>query len=82
MANMPAEELIPLLREFPRWEGWRGVTGMLYMRLRKSSPPQVLRDRDPDELRAQVAAWHDGHPHVTVTLPEPATLAPPWPTRT
>jgi hypothetical protein len=39
---------------------------MLYMRFPKSSPPVVLKDRDPAKLREQVQAWHDDHPSVAV----------------
>jgi hypothetical protein len=42
--------LAPLYGQFPRWEAWAGVGGILYARLRKSSPPIVVRDATAEGL--------------------------------
>ena len=40
--------------EFPDWHVWRGVNGVLYAGLRKSSPPVVVRGEDPVDLRDEI----------------------------
>jgi hypothetical protein len=48
--------LAPLYGKLPRgWEAWVGVQGILYARLRKSSPPIVVRAATAEELAAKVA---------------------------
>jgi hypothetical protein len=37
------------------WECWVGVGGILYARLRRSSPPIVVRAATAEELAAKVA---------------------------
>ena len=46
--------LADVAREFPCWHCWRGVSGLLYARLPKSSPPIVIRAEDPVDLRDQI----------------------------
>lgn len=49
------DPLAPLYGTLPRgWECWAGVTGTLYARLRKSSPPIVLRAATAAELAEQI----------------------------
>jgi hypothetical protein len=50
------DPLRSLYGTLPRgWEAWRGVGGILYARLRKSSPPIVVRAATAEELAAKVA---------------------------
>ena len=49
--------LAPLYGRFSRWEAWVGVGGILYARLRRSTPPVVFRAATADELAAKVAEW-------------------------
>jgi hypothetical protein len=56
-AHQPPDPLAPLRGQFPRWEAWRGVSGLLYVRLRRSSPPVVFRDVTGDGLARQIRAW-------------------------
>jgi hypothetical protein len=50
--------LQPLYGKLPRgWETWVGVGGLLYARLRKSSPPIVFRAATAEELAAQITEW-------------------------
>jgi hypothetical protein len=44
----------PYAAQHPRWNVWRGVNGMLYASLPKSSPPLVVRGQDPMDLRNEV----------------------------
>jgi hypothetical protein len=44
----------PYAREFPYWQVWRGVAGLLYARRRRSTPPRVVRGQDAAELREQI----------------------------
>jgi hypothetical protein len=39
---------------FPRWEAWRGVSGLLYVRRRMSSPPVVFRGYTAKSLAEQI----------------------------
>jgi hypothetical protein len=39
----------------PGWVTWRGVAGLCYARLPRSSPPIVLRAASAEELAAKVA---------------------------
>jgi hypothetical protein len=41
----------PYAAEFPRWHVWRGVGGLVYGRLIRSSPPLVVRGEDAVDLR-------------------------------
>jgi len=49
-----------LAEEFTGWHVWAGVTGVLYARRLKSSPPVVLRDATVPGLRARVRAYLNG----------------------
>jgi len=39
----PHDPLAVLHGQFPGWEAWRGVSGLLYIRRRMTSPPVVFR---------------------------------------
>jgi hypothetical protein len=41
---------------FPHWHLWRGVAGLVYARLPKSSPPAVVRAADPRGLAGAIRA--------------------------
>jgi hypothetical protein len=56
-APAPGEWPGALAGQFPGWEGWRGVSGILYARRRKSSPPVVFRDTTAAGLIRQIRAW-------------------------
>jgi hypothetical protein len=42
-------------REFPQWYVWRGVAGQYYARVPRTSPPRVVRARNTEELRREIA---------------------------
>jgi hypothetical protein len=49
-------------REFPRWYVWRGVAGHYYARVRRTSPPMVVRALNAEDLRdeimhAELSGW-------------------------
>jgi hypothetical protein len=48
-------------REFPAWHAWTGVSGLLYARLPRSSPPVVVRGQDAAELREAIRRWEREH---------------------
>ena len=53
-ALMPENEVPhwwPYAAELPRWHVWQGVSGLLYGRLLRSSPPLVVRGEDAVDLR-------------------------------
>jgi hypothetical protein len=54
------DPLAPLRGKFPAWEAWTGVTGLLYARRRKHSPPVVFRDTTAKGLAAQIRRWEAG----------------------
>ena len=52
----PSDPLRPLRGRLPRgWECWVGVSGLLYARRPRSSPPIVVRDITAEGLAAKVA---------------------------
>lgn len=55
-AHQP-DPLAPLRGQFPGWEAWRGIGGVLYARRRKTSPPVVFRDVTGEGLARQIREW-------------------------
>jgi hypothetical protein len=53
----PHDPLVVLRGQFPGWECWRGVSGILYVRRRMSSPPVVFRDVTGEGLAHQIRQW-------------------------
>ena len=47
-------ELAALARQFPGWEAWRGISGLLYARLRGTSD-QPVSGEDATDLADQIA---------------------------
>ncbi len=45
-----------LIGRYPSWEAWTGVTGTLYARWLKTSPPIVVSAKDPAGLEAEIQA--------------------------
>jgi hypothetical protein len=44
----------PYAAEFPQWHVWRGVSGLVYARRPRTSPPLVVRGEDAVDLRDQI----------------------------
>jgi hypothetical protein len=44
----------PYAAEFPQWHVWRGVSGLVYGRRPRTSPPIVVRAEDVVDLRDQI----------------------------
>ena len=44
----------PYAAEFPQWHVWRGVSGLVYARRPRTSPPAVVRGEDAVDLRDQI----------------------------
>ena len=44
----------PYAEEFPCWHIWRGISGLAYARLSRSSPPIVVRAEGATELRNKI----------------------------
>lgn len=61
MTDHPAspDPLAALRGQFPHWEAWRGVSGLLYVRRRKTSPPVVFRADTAEALAAKIRE-HEG----------------------
>jgi hypothetical protein len=55
----PHDPLAVLRGRFPAWEAWRGVSGLLYVRRRKTSPPVVLRDVTGEGLARKIREWEE-----------------------
>jgi hypothetical protein len=47
--------LAAVAAEFPGWHPWRGIAGLVYARLPRSSPPVVVRAHNITALRIRVA---------------------------
>ena len=58
VARMASEELAP----YRGFHCWRGVSGLVYGRRPRTSPPVVIRAESLDDLRAKIDAWHEAHP--------------------
>ena len=50
----PHDPLTVLRGQFPGWEAWRGVSGLLYVRRRMSSPPVVFRGWTAEAVAKQI----------------------------
>ncbi len=46
-------ELAPLARRFPRWETWKGISGLFYARLR-GTDDEPVRGESPEDLADQI----------------------------
>jgi hypothetical protein len=55
----PHDPLTLLRGQFPGWEAWCGVSGLLYVRRRKTSPPVVLRDVTGEGLARKIREWEE-----------------------
>lgn len=53
------DPLAPLYGKFPGWECWRGISGLLYARRRRSSPPVVFRSVSADDLAAKIREYEE-----------------------
>jgi len=51
----PDAALVAVAAEFPGWHPWRGIGGLVYARLPRSSPPIVVRAHNISTLRIRVA---------------------------
>jgi hypothetical protein len=54
MTGAPEPTLDDVRALFPCWEIWRGVSGLVYARLRGSSPPLTARGEDARDLIDQI----------------------------
>jgi excisionase family DNA binding protein len=55
-------DLGDIARDHPRWRCWQGVSGNLYARLPRSSPPIIVRAPDPASLRKEICRADAGPP--------------------
>ena len=53
----PHDSLAVLHGQFPHWEAWRGVSGLLYVRRRMTSPPVVFRGYTAKALAEQIREY-------------------------
>jgi hypothetical protein len=44
----------PYAAQFPGWQAWRAVSGLLYARKADASPPVLVRGEDAEDLRDQI----------------------------
>ena len=51
----PHDPLAVLRGQFPGWEAWRGVSGLLYVRRRMTSPPVVFRGWTAEAVAEQIS---------------------------
>lgn len=56
----PEPTLDDVGREFPDWHCYApGINGYMFAGLRGSSPPVILRGKDPMALRNEIRRWTD-----------------------
>jgi hypothetical protein len=53
-------ELAALQGRFPGWQAWRGVSGLLYARRLRTSPPVIVRAATADDLAAKITEHERG----------------------
>jgi hypothetical protein len=58
----PHDPLAALRGQFPGWEAWAGVSGLLYVRRRMTSPPVVFRAYTAETLASQIRGWEGRRP--------------------
>ena len=61
----------PYAAEFPHWHFWRGVSGLMYARRPRTSPPVVVRGEDTEDLRAQMRRAEERMTSLTGSDPGP-----------
>jgi len=44
----------PYVGDFPGWQAWRAVSGLLYARKAGTNPPLLVRGEDAEDLRDQI----------------------------
>ena len=49
-----ADPLTALRGRFPGWQAWRGVSGLLYARRLRTSPPVIVRATTADDLATKI----------------------------
>jgi hypothetical protein len=49
-----ADPLTELRGRFPGWQAWRGVSGLLYARRLRTSPPVIVRAATAADLAARI----------------------------
>jgi hypothetical protein len=60
--DLPTHEAVSALEaQFPGWQFFRGVNGLCYGRLVKSSPQVIQRGEDWDDVRDEVRGWIGRH---------------------
>jgi hypothetical protein len=65
MTHNPARRASPdplaaLRGRFPGWQAWRGVSGLLYARRLRTSPPVIVRATTADDLAAKITEHERG----------------------
>jgi hypothetical protein len=55
-----ADPLAALRSRFPGWQAWRGVSGLLYARRLRTSPPVIVRAATTDDLAAKITEHEHG----------------------
>jgi hypothetical protein len=51
------DPLAVLRGKFPGWQAWRGVSGLLYARRLRTSPPVIVRAATADDLAAKITKY-------------------------
>jgi hypothetical protein len=60
-AGRSAGDTLATLRgRFPGWQAWRGVSGLLYARRVRTSPPVIVRAITADDLAAKITEHERG----------------------
>jgi hypothetical protein len=55
-----ADPLAALRGRFRGWQAWRGVSGLLYARRLRTSPPVIVRATTADDLAAKITEHERG----------------------
>jgi hypothetical protein len=55
--RVSTDPLAVLRGKFIGWQAWRGVSGLLYARRLRTSPPVIVRAATADDLSAQITEY-------------------------
>jgi len=55
------DPLAALRGKFPGWQAWRGISGLLYARRLRTSPPVIIRAATAGELATKITEHERGN---------------------
>ena len=57
MSIIVPPEAVNIMAEHPDWDVWTSMNGQWHARLKGATPPVMVHDDSPQEIRARIRAW-------------------------